>query len=101
MSIDPAWIALIGTLCGGVGLRVAEHYLGQSKVRSDDATKIRDELRLEINEQRLEIRELETGLDRWRKDYYDLRDLYIKKETDLMNEIAALKRQIMEEGEGA
>lgn len=82
-TLDPAWIALIGTLCGGVGLKLVEHWLGKSKVRVDDASRIRDELRLEITAQRTEIKGLEDDVDRWRKEYYDLRDKYIALQTDL------------------
>lgn len=83
MAIDPAWIALIGTLCGGVGLKVAEHWLGRNKIRIDDASRIRDELRLEITAQREEIKQLEADVDKWREEYYNLRDKYINLQTEL------------------
>jgi predicted phage gp36 major capsid-like protein len=82
-EIDPAWIALIGTLCGGIGLKFAEHLLGKSKVKVDDATQIRDELRLEIIAQREEIKQLENDVNRWRNDYYDLRDKHVALQTEL------------------
>lgn len=74
--LDPAWIALIGTLCGGIGLKVLEHWLGKSKYRSDEATQIRSELRQEVSSQKEEVRLLSTERDAWRKQYYDLRDKY-------------------------
>lgn len=76
MHLDPAWIALIGTLCGGIGLKVLEHWLGRSKVKFDESTKLREELRTEVNGLRDEIKSLEAEVDKWRKDYYDLRDKF-------------------------
>lgn len=75
-AVDPAWIALIGTLCGGLGLKLLEHWLGKSKVKMDEATRMRDELRTELNTQRDDIKALEAEVDKWRMDYYDLRDKY-------------------------
>lgn len=90
-SIDPAWIALIGTLCGGIGLKVAEHWLGKNKVKVDAATQMRDELRFEITAQREEIKDLETDVEKWRSDYYDLRDKYIQLQTELMIALQKIK----------
>jgi len=83
MNIDPAWVALAGTVAGTVGLKVAEHFLGKGRIKIDDAAKIRDELRLEINANRQEIKELEDDVEKWRADYYDLRDKYIQLKTEL------------------
>lgn len=91
MSLDPTWIALISTLCGGVGLKLAEHWLGRNKVRIDDAAKLRDELRLEITAQREEIKQLESDVDKWRKEYYDLRDKYINLQTELTLALQKIK----------
>ena len=51
-QVDAAWIALIGTLCGGIGLKIIEHWLGKSKVKMDEASKLRDELRVHISSQK-------------------------------------------------
>lgn len=100
-AIDPAWIALIGTLCGGIGLKVAEHWLGKGKVKVDDAARIRDELRLEITAQREEIKELEQQVQKWQADYYDLRDKHIKLQTELMIALQKIKDQADEAEEQA
>lgn len=96
MAIDPAWIALIGTVCGGVGLKVAEHWLGRNKVKNDDAAMIRDELRLEINAQRDEIRLLETDVDKWREEYYNLRDKYTELQTQLTLTLQQIRTEVAE-----
>lgn len=93
MAIDPAWIALIGTVCGGVGLKVAEHWLGRSKVKVDDAARIRDELRLEITAQREEIKQLEADVTKWREEYYNLRDKYTSLQTELTLALEKIKRE--------
>lgn len=91
MALDPAWIALIGTVCGGVGLKMAEHWLGRNKIKTDDASRIRDELRLEITSQRDEIRQLETDVNKWRDEYYNLRDKYITLQTELTLALQKIK----------
>lgn len=93
MSLDPAWIALIGTLCGGIGLKVLEHWLGKSKLKIDEASKIRDELRIEIVALREETKALETEIDKWRADYYDLRDKYSTLNTEYLIALEKIKRE--------
>lgn len=90
-SPDPAWIALVGTVAGTIGLKVAEHFLGKGRVRIDDAAKIRDELRLEIAANKTEIKELEDAVEKWRAEYYDLRDKYIALQTELTLALQKIK----------
>lgn len=92
--LDPAWIALIGTLCGGVGLKILEHWLGKSKVKIDEAARMREELRGEVNAQKEEIRLLEAEVDKWRQDYYDLRDEFSEAKTNYIIQLEQLKRQL-------
>ncbi len=94
MAVDPALIALAGTVFGGVGLKVAEHWLGRNKLRVDDAAQIRDELRLEINAQREEIRLLEAEVIKWKNEYYDLRDKHIAVQTDLRLALEKIKESL-------
>jgi len=88
--MDAAWIALIGTVFGGVGLKIIDHQLSKNKIRVDDAARIRDELRIEITSLRDEINKLEVERDKWRADYYDLRD----KINSLTTELALLQNQL-------
>lgn len=83
MAVDPAYIALIGTLCGGIGLKVAEHYLGRNNRRDDDASRIRDELRIEITNLREDRRELETRLEELQAKYLGLYEKHVAQTTDL------------------
>lgn len=93
-GLDPAWIALIGTVVGSVGLKVLEHFLGKAKVRVDEATKIREELRLEISSLKDDIRELETDLNNWREKYLDLRDTYANLNTEYRLALAKLGQAV-------
>lgn len=81
--MDPTVIAVIGTVCGGVGLKFVEHVLGRSKVRMDEAAKIREELRDQIDDLKVKVNELEVARDKWREDYYALRDKYVELQTQL------------------
>lgn len=93
MELSPGLIALIGTIFGGVGLKITESWLTKSARKSDDAKEIRDELRLTISAQKQEIVELEKLVDRWRTDYYTVREEKIKVDTE--NQI--LKAQLRKE----
>lgn len=91
MSMDPAVLTLIGTLCGGIGLKVTEHFFSRNKSRFDDASRIRDELRMEITSQREEIERLETERDKYRDSYYDLREQFSKVQIELTLALNGIK----------
>jgi uncharacterized membrane protein YhiD involved in acid resistance len=91
LPLDPAWIALIGTVVATVGLKVTEHWLNRNKNQSDDAKQIRDELRIQVVTQKEEIERLETDLEAWRTKYYDLRDSFMKQNTELTLALEKLK----------
>lgn len=99
MALDPAWIALIGTVCGGVGLKVTEHWLGRSKIKIDDAAQIRDELRLEITAQREEIRQLEAERDKWREEYYALLQKFMAQTTELTLALQKVREEAIKAGQ--
>ncbi|QGH76491.1 hypothetical protein SEA_DAUBENSKI_223 [Streptomyces phage Daubenski] len=82
-EITTAWIALIGTVLGGVGLKFVEHWLSRSKVRDDTAAQLRNELRTEIQGLKTELNNVEADLDKWRGKYYELMDNFIKVKSEL------------------
>lgn len=94
--LDPAWIALIGTLFGGVFLKLTESWLGRTKTASDDAKVIREELRSQITSQKDEIKSLEDEVNEWRSKYYDLRDSYVKVQTELTLALERIKNEAHE-----
>lgn len=91
MSVDPGWIALAASIMGGVGLKLAEHWLGRNKVKIDDATQIRDELRKEIAALRDENRLQEQDLVKWREEYFALRERLFRLETALTLALSKIK----------
>ena len=92
--VDPAWIAAAAAIFGGAGVKFVEHWINKNRVSVDDASRLRDELRLEISDQRNEIKELEVEVNKWRDEYYDLRDRYIELQTDMRISLQILKREI-------
>ena len=76
--MDTAWIALIGTVFGGAGLKVVEKILSQGQARDDAATQIREELRKESTDLREELRLVEKALDEWKEKYFILLQLYLE-----------------------
>jgi chromosome segregation ATPase len=86
-----AVIALVGTLCGGLGLKLVEHWLGRNKARLDEASKIREELRDQIDDMRIVVREVETARDKWREDYFALREKYVELQAQLAGALEQLR----------
>lgn len=92
MALESAWIPLAGALFGGVGLKMLEHWLGRSKMKIDEATKIRDELRVEITALREEIKKVELESDIWRDRYYTLREQQLATNKELVQALDHLKK---------
>lgn len=91
LPLDPAWIALIGTIVATVGLKFTEHWLNRSKSTVDDAKQIREELRTQVVSQKEEIERLEADVELWRTKYYDLRDQFMKQNTELVLALERIK----------
>lgn len=96
MGLDPAWIALIGTLCGTLGMKIVEHILGRSKVKLDEAGKMREGYRQDISDQKQEIKDLEEEVDKWKEQYYDLRDQFSEAKLEYAAQIQELKNRLDE-----
>ncbi len=82
-EINSAWLALIGALLGGSGLKVVEYWLTRSRAKEDSATAMRNELREEVRGLREELRLAEDELDKWRGKYYELMEQLMKVKGDL------------------
>lgn len=70
-------IALIGTVLGGVGLKIIEHILSRGKTRDDTASQLRGELRAEVESLRQEIHKVESDVEQWREKYYLLLEQFL------------------------
>jgi hypothetical protein len=91
-EITTAWIALIGTILGGAGLKFIEHWLSRSKVRDDTASQLRTELRTEIQGLKTELNNVESDLDKWRGKYYELMDNFIRVKSELETAMRTLQQ---------
>lgn len=96
---NAGFIALVGTIFGGAGLKFIENWLGRAKERTTEAASIREELRKEIDNLRLQLeradseeKRLEGLVEDWRAKYYDLRDEKQKVVTELTITLERLKR---------
>lgn len=76
--MDTAWIALIGTVFGGAGLKIIESVLSRGQGKIDTATQLRDELRKESTALRDEMKSVEKELDQWKERYYLLMQEYLE-----------------------
>jgi predicted nucleic acid-binding Zn-ribbon protein len=90
-EINQAWLALIGALLGGSGLKFVEYLLNRSKSKEDAATQMRAELRDEIRGLREELRKVEDELDKWRAKYYELMDEFMSAKVDLAEALRGVR----------
>lgn len=88
--MDTAWIALIGTLMGGAGLKTIESILGRAGRKQDHALNMREELRKDSDalkadtaKLREEIRSVERELDAWKEKYFVLLQEYLEAKSEL------------------
>lgn len=71
--MEPAtWIALAAAIFGGAGLKVVEKWLNKSKDEDDIATKLRAELREDLERWQERAEKAEESEDKWRDRYYKL-----------------------------
>lgn len=76
--MDAAWIALLGTVFGGAGLKLIENFLSRGQGKADAATAMREELRKESTSLREELRVVEKDLDAWKEKYFLLLQEYLE-----------------------
>ncbi len=100
---NPVFLALIGTLFGSAGLKVIEHWLSRAKSKEDTASKMRDELRLEIERKskdyaadierlRGDLNETEKQLDELRAKYWALMEENFQIKAELKSALAEIKK---------
>jgi chromosome segregation ATPase len=95
---NPGFVALMGTIFGGAGLKVIESWLGKAKERAAENASIREELRKDIDNLRQQLNEageeekrLEAQIEEWRGKYYDLRD----EKQQVVTELTILKDRLL------
>lgn len=95
---SPGFVALMGTIFGGAGLKIIESWLGKAKERTAENATIRDELRKDIDSLRAQLavadeeeKRLEAQIEEWRAKYYDLRD----EKQQIITELTILKDKLL------
>jgi len=91
-EISQAWLALIGALLGGSGLKIIEHWLNKSKTKDDSALAMRTELREDLKATREELDKAEEEADEWRGKYYLVVEAYQNLRTDLNQALREINR---------
>lgn len=97
--MDTAWIALIGTVFGGAGLKLIESFLARGQGKSDAAAAMRDELRKESTTLREELRVVEKDLDAWKEKYFLLLQEYLELKSQIANDEPIGARASSESGD--
>lgn len=95
---NAGFVALVGSIFGGAGLKIIESWLGRAKERATEAQTMRDELRTEIDSLRTQLekgaaeeKRLEAEIEKWRARYYDLRD----EKQHIVTELTILKDRLL------
>lgn len=83
-SLDAAWIALIGTLVGGIGLKMLEHHFGKASRKNQERKDIWQE-----------VKDLQTRIDTLESEVTDWRDRYYKEQ----EKVAILRLQVIHLGQ--
>lgn len=98
MEMSAAVIALVGTLFGGAGFKILEHFLTKKQLKDTTASTLRTELRGEIERRdeelryyREELRKAEDENDQLRDAYYKLREEFFEAKRQLQIELDALR----------
>ena len=73
-SIPEAWLALIGAMFGGVGLKVLERWFKSKDDEPVIQKQFRDELRQDREDTRDELRRVEGENDQLKEKYYKLQE---------------------------
>lgn len=91
-EINQGWLALIGALLGGSGLKFIEHWLNKGKTKEDSALALRAELREDLKTARAELDRAEDETDEWRAKYYIILEGWQNLRADLNQTIDELNR---------
>lgn len=86
-----AWIALLGTLFGGVGLKAVESWMNRNKEKDDYDARQRKELRDDLAQTREELHRAEEALDKIRYKHYSLIDDFITVRAELIDALRTLR----------
>lgn len=92
LGLNPAVLALIGTIIATVGVKILERWLGKADRSTTDAAQIRLELKEQVASYKEEIRRLEDEVDEWRGKYYAVMEELVAKRIELQNALDQIKK---------
>jgi chromosome segregation ATPase len=90
-DLNPTYITLITAIFGGAGVEVLKKIVSRQSEATSDATKIRDELRLQIESLHRDINDARHESDEWREKYW----AQVKENVGLRGDLEALRVEIM------
>lgn len=82
----------IGAAVGALGGKLIDRITKREKLKIDEATKIREELREHVDKLEARVNELYTAIDEWKNRYYML----VQENMDLRAECKSLRSEIEE-----
>lgn len=91
---NAGFVALMGTLFGGAGLKLIEAQLGKAKARAADAAGIREELRKQIEDLRGELARSQAEETRLEGLVEEYKDRYWSYREQTQKEISALNNEL-------
>lgn len=104
IDISPTWVALLGTVFGGVGLKVVESRLAKKTKQMDIQANFQltlerqiETLKKDIINMRVEVDSTEKEMDEWREKYWKLMEEFNAKQVDLLTALSQLKQRVESE----
>lgn len=102
MELSEPVLALLAAVFGGAGLKIIEALISRSTRRTDLAKELREELRQEALDLRKQITDIESRLDKWKRQYYSLLVAFnelmaVAMTAGLSEEVKKIRKQLDEE----
>lgn len=95
------YASAIAAIFGGVGVKIFEKLMSKRSEQFMEASRIREELRIEITSLREELEEWKKEADEWRTKYYERveENLQIKGELEMLRtEVQSLQKALIQSG---
>ena len=86
-----AFLAVIGTVFSGAGLKWVEKKVSEERDKDTTATQLRTELRDELKRLKEELEKVETSMLEWREKYYSLYEEFLLLKAEFEVTIKRLK----------
>lgn len=99
LDIPPAWLALVGTIIGTIGLKVVESWINNPAKKDSTPAELREELRQQIEGLKEDVLRRETIIDKTEEEMLEWRDRYWKlvaEHNQMLAELQHLRAEIQE-----